>query len=214
MALPALPGSALGVLYSLRFFLLIVAQFRGRLWYLGLPYYSFSAYFVIKINNLESYLFNRCLVISYLLIRCLSICYYGLMKRTSQFSIAASMLAQHLNLTQPQWLTLLKLSREPGINQASLAVHLDVNPVTVAQSVDRLVKAGLVLRERQEHDRRAVSLYLTEKAEPLLEELNEIAEQTRAIAFAGFSVAEAKVLEDMLVRVKKNFCNFCGCFFC
>ena len=143
------------------------------------------------------------------------------MKRTSQFSIAASTLAetsrmvreefrrraQHLNLTQPQWLTLLKLSREPGINQASLAVHLDVNPVTVAQSVDRLVKAGLVLRERQENDRRAVSLYLTEKAEPLLEELNEIAEQTRAIAFAGFSVAEAKVLEDMLVRAKKNFCN-------
>lgn len=155
------------------------------------------------------------------MIRWLSIGYYGAMKRTSQFSVAASTLAetsrmvreefrrraQHLNLTQPQWLTLLKLSREPGINQASLAVHLDVNPVTVAQSVDRLVKAGLVLRERQESDRRAVSLYLTDKAEPLLEELNEIAEQTRAIAFAGFSVAEAKVLEDMLVRVKRNFCD-------
>ncbi|MBQ0760442.1 MAG: DNA-binding MarR family transcriptional regulator [Zhongshania sp.] len=143
------------------------------------------------------------------------------MKSTDQFTTAASTLAeisrlvreefrrraQHLNLTQPQWLTLLKLSREPGINQACLAVHLDVNPVTVAQSVDRLVKAGLVHRERQEQDRRAVSLFLTDKAEPLLEELNVIAAQTRAIAFAGFSVAEAKVFEDMLLRVKKNFCN-------
>ncbi|MEX1666673.1 MarR family winged helix-turn-helix transcriptional regulator [Zhongshania arctica] len=143
------------------------------------------------------------------------------MKSTRHLQIAASTLtetsrlvredfrrrAQHLNLTQPQWLTLLKLSREPGINQACLAEHFDVNPVTVAQSVDRLVKAGLVLRERQEQDRRAVSLYLTDKAEPLLEELNGIAEQTRAIAFAGISAAEAKVLEELLLRVKNNFCD-------
>lgn len=141
------------------------------------------------------------------------------MKKASQFSVAASTLAetsrvvreefrrraQHLNLTQPQWLTLLKLSREPGINQACLAGHLEVNPVTVTQNIDRLVKAGLVLRERQEGDRRAVSLFLTDKAKPLLDELNEIAEDVRALAFDGFSLAEAKLLEDMLVRVKKNF---------
>jgi DNA-binding MarR family transcriptional regulator len=143
------------------------------------------------------------------------------MKSTNHLQIAASILAdtsrivrmdfrrraQHLNLTQPQWQTLLNLSREPGINQANLAEQLDVNPVTVAQSVDRLVKAGLVLRERRQQDRRAVSLFLTSKAEPLLEELNVIAAETRAVAFAGFSAAEAQLFEELLLRVKMNFCN-------
>lgn len=62
-----------------------------------------------------------------------------------------------------------------------------------------------MLCERQKQDRRAVSLYLTDKAEPLLEERNGIAEKTRALAFAGFNVAETKVLEEMLLRIKTIF---------
>ena len=114
--------------------------------------------------------------------------------------------AAHLNLTQPQWRTLLILSREPGINQAALAEKLEVHPVTVTQSVDRLVKAGWVRRERQETDRRAQRLFLNERAEPILEELNHIAGQTRQIAMAGFSAAECVQLETMLMRVKQNLC--------
>jgi len=112
--------------------------------------------------------------------------------------------AQHMSLTQPQWRTLLILSRAPGINQACLASHLEVSPVTVTQSVDRLVKAGLVLRERPENDRRSLNLFLTDSAQPLLAELNIIAEQTREAALAGFNAAERKQLELMLLRVKQN----------
>ncbi|AKH67737.1 transcriptional regulator [Spongiibacter sp. IMCC21906] len=119
--------------------------------------------------------------------------------------------AQHLNLTQPQWRLLLILSREPGMNQAKLASWLEVHPVTVTQSVDRLVKAGWLRRERQENDRRAVSLFLTEQAEPILADLTEIAEHTRKVALAGFSAAERKQVEDMLERIKQNICAANDC---
>lgn len=118
--------------------------------------------------------------------------------------------AQHLNLTQPQWRLMLILSREPGINQACLAGKLEVHPVTVTQSVDRLVKAGWVRRERQEADRRAVSLFLTEQARPMMAELTQIADHTRESALAGFSAEERRLLEKMLMRLKQNVCSAAG----
>ncbi|GAB3382160.1 MarR family transcriptional regulator [Spongiibacter taiwanensis] len=115
--------------------------------------------------------------------------------------------AQHLSLTQPQSRLLLIISREPGINQASLAGLLEVHPVTVTQSVDRLEKAGWLRRERQETDRRSVSLFVTDQAKPILAELDGIADQTRAATMAGLSVDEQAALEAMLLRIKANFCG-------
>lgn len=115
--------------------------------------------------------------------------------------------AQHLSLTQPQSRLLLIISREPGINQASLAGLLEVHPVTVTQSVDRLEKAGWLRRERQESDRRSVSLFVTDQAKPILAELDGIANQTRAATLAGLSVDEQAALEAMLLRIKTNFCG-------
>lgn len=115
--------------------------------------------------------------------------------------------AQHLGLTQPQWRVLLHLSMTPGLTQVALAEKLEVHAVTVTQIVDRLVKGGWVRRAPHETDRRAVSLHTTEAAEPVLDELNRIAQATREVALAGFSTDERKMLEALLSRVKHNFCG-------
>lgn len=115
--------------------------------------------------------------------------------------------AVHLNLTQPQYRMLLALSRRPGINQTDLASLLEVHPVTITQSVDRLVKADWVRRERHATDRRVQNLFLTERAEPILEDLNQISLQTSDVALAGFNDRDRKQLEAMLVRVKHNLCK-------
>ena len=112
--------------------------------------------------------------------------------------------AQHLGLTQPQWRILLAISNYPGIMPSVLAEKLEVHPVTVTQSIDRLVKTGWILRKRQEEDRRTCNLFLTDQAEPILGELNLIAKQTHATAMAEFAEAEIKQLEDLLQRMKKN----------
>lgn len=112
--------------------------------------------------------------------------------------------AQHLGLTQPQWRILWFVSLDPGINLSTLAEKLEVHPVTVTQGIDRLVKGGWILRERQEKDRRTCTLSLTGQAEPLLGELDLIAKQTAASALAGFKPSEIAELESLLQRMKQN----------
>lgn len=112
--------------------------------------------------------------------------------------------AQHLGLTQPQWLVLMHLSRTPGLKQTTLAEKLEVHPVTVTQIIDRLVAAGWVRRERQKSDRRAVSLYLTDAVEPILGELSSIAALTREDALAGLDSKQRAELERLLLHIKGN----------
>lgn len=112
--------------------------------------------------------------------------------------------AQHLQLTQPQTTALACLARYPGMTQSELAERLEVHPVTVTQQIDRLQKAGWVRRETHEHDRRAVRLFLTDEADPVLAEVWKLAEAARLDALRGLSADEQDTLLRLLTQVKAN----------
>src|SRR6478672_12816037 len=74
-----------------------------------------------------------------------------------------------LGATKAQWRVLAWLKRTgDGARQVELAEGLDVEPITLCRMIDRLEEAGLVERRRDEADRRAWRLYLTENAAPVL----------------------------------------------
>jgi len=77
-------------------------------------------------------------------------------------------------ITGPQMRALVQIMRFPGINQGALAERLDVEPITTCRMVDRLEQAGLVERRRDPQDRRAWQLFLTEAAEPITNDLQNI----------------------------------------
>jgi MarR family transcriptional regulator, transcriptional regulator for hemolysin len=112
--------------------------------------------------------------------------------------------AQGLGLTQAQWQALAHLSRRQGINQACLADLLEVQPITLTRLIDRLAVAGWVERRPDPADRRAQRLYLTARAEPLLEDMRGLASATREEALAGLGDAERRQLIDALQIVKGN----------
>jgi len=112
--------------------------------------------------------------------------------------------AQKLGLTQTQWQALCVLSRNEGINQASLADMLEVQPITLGRLIDRLEATGWVERRNHPTDRRAITLYLTSKAEPILTEMGKLAEATTELALAGISETEYEAAMDVLERVKAN----------
>ncbi|MBK1697300.1 MarR family winged helix-turn-helix transcriptional regulator [Rhodovibrio salinarum] len=111
---------------------------------------------------------------------------------------------QHLGLTQAQWQTLAYLARCEGINQAKLAELLDIQPITLTRQIDRLEASNLVERQRDPDDRRAVRLYLTEAATPLLESLWAFAEETREDALAGVSAQTRETLIQTLQEMRRN----------
>jgi MarR family transcriptional regulator for hemolysin len=85
-----------------------------------------------------------------------------------------------------------------------LAERLEVAPITVARLVDRMEAAGWVVRKDDPSDRRASSLYLTERCAPLLAAMHERAEAMLAEALAGISPSDRRQLLDTLQRIKTN----------
>ncbi len=112
--------------------------------------------------------------------------------------------AQKLGLTQTQWQALCVLSHNEGINQSSLADRLEVQPITLGRLVDRLEATGWVERRPHPTDRRATTLFLTAKAEPILNEMRKLADETSELALAGISQAERELVMDILERIKGN----------
>ena len=112
--------------------------------------------------------------------------------------------AQALGLTQPQWQALARISQNQGMNQACLADLLEVQPITLARLIDRLEAAGWVERRPDPADRRAQRLYLTVKAEPLLDDMRALAAETREEALQGLSDAERRRLIAALKTIKGN----------
>jgi DNA-binding MarR family transcriptional regulator len=107
-------------------------------------------------------------------------------------------------LTQAQWGALAHLSRHQGLNQVGLADLLEVQPITVARLIDKLVGLGVVERRPDPNDRRAQQLFLTSKAQPLLDQMWEAGDEILDHAYAGFTEEERMQCVEMLVRMRNN----------
>ena len=117
-----------------------------------------------------------------------------------------------LELSQAQWRALSRLALREGINQARLAECLEIQPMTLVRHIDRLEAAGLVARKVDPKDRRAVLLYLTPKAQPVLDRMYEIGEGLWGEATAHLSEAERAAMIDCMSRIKRNLQEAdCGC---
>lgn len=109
-----------------------------------------------------------------------------------------------LELTQAQWRAIAHLARRDGVNQSALAERLEVAPITLGRLVDRLEAAGWVRRECDPADRRASLLYLTPKAEPVLDRMRAVAQSVLEDVMAGIPDAARRQLTETLARMKQN----------
>lgn len=77
--------------------------------------------------------------------------------------------AEHLKITPTQLMVLRKLSVHPDIGITELAELLHLGNSAASGVVDRMVKAGLITRQRSESDRRIFKLAMTDKGRELRE---------------------------------------------
>lgn len=112
--------------------------------------------------------------------------------------------ARDIGVTRPQWRVLLTLRRHEGINQGGLAEILEVEPITVCRMVDRLQEGGLVERRADPSDRRSWRLFLTPRAEKLVDQLKPLAEEMLEAALDGVSGRERASLFETLDRIRQN----------
>ncbi|MDQ0250608.1 MarR family winged helix-turn-helix transcriptional regulator [Sphingomonas sp. Sphisp140] len=106
-----------------------------------------------------------------------------------------------------QWRALKILSRHPGMNQGQLADQLEVEPITACRMVDRLEEAGFVERRRDPADRRAWRIHVTDKASPVLDELQVLAEVMIEDMLRGLTTEQREQLTGSLQTVRDNLSN-------
>ncbi|MBB6675480.1 MarR family winged helix-turn-helix transcriptional regulator [Cohnella nanjingensis] len=80
--------------------------------------------------------------------------------------------AYNQGITPIQFLVMKALAEQPQMGLSELSECLHTGKSTMSGVVDRLVRAGFVLRERPENDRRAIALRLTPKGEELWKRTN------------------------------------------
>ena len=84
-----------------------------------------------------------------------------------------------LGVSQASWMTIAVAAKAKGpLSQSELAQRLDVEGATLVAMVDRLVKAGLVVREPSLTDRRVKRVVLTPAGDLLYDRV-----RTEAAAF-------------------------------
>lgn len=110
----------------------------------------------------------------------------------------ARLFAQHLHakiapmgLAPAQFMTLLELWDGDGLTQAELTERLDVEQATMANTLTRMERDGLIERTPHPEDRRAQLVWLTEKARSLEGPAKQAAQSVNKAALAGLKKADA-----------------------
>jgi MarR family transcriptional regulator, transcriptional regulator for hemolysin len=81
---------------------------------------------------------------------------------------------------------------------------MQMQKITVTRHVERLLRAGWVERHDNAADRRAYHLYLSRKAEPLIDRLTGVADQLRSEYMRGLSASRREALINDLLHIKTN----------
>lgn len=109
-----------------------------------------------------------------------------------------------LPLNQSEASVLVRVDREPGLSQAQLAEQMDMEAISVVRLIDSLQRAGLIERRSHPCDRRIRTLWLTEAACPILQQVHAVGAEVRAQALGGVPETEREMLLDLLLTVRSN----------
>ena len=107
-------------------------------------------------------------------------------------------------ISSAQGAILIYIAHGRGNRAADIARDYSYDTGSMTRMVDRLVKKGLLLRVRDESDRRAVLLELTAKGRKLTGKLPVVAAQALNGLLRGFSRAELGQLQGFLDRMLAN----------
>lgn len=96
------------------------------------------------------------------------------------------------------------VSINEGITQRELAQELHVKPPTIAVTIKRMEKAGMIRRREDQTDRRVCRLYLTEAGQQLDKRLKKLLEENGRLMLKGFSEKEVQEMKGYFDRIIQN----------
>ena len=99
---------------------------------------------------------------------------------------------------------LMLLYKNDGMSQKEMARALNLSPATMTVTLKRMEKAGLVLREMDEHDQRILRVHLSGKGREMCETGESRIGVVTAELLEGFTLEEQQQLNEYLGRIARN----------
>jgi MarR family transcriptional regulator for hemolysin len=119
-----------------------------------------------------------------------------------------------LGLTEPKRSVLCCLSSAGGgAPQHQLSEQTGIDGTTLLKTLAELQRSGILERRDDEADRRAKSIRLTNKAEPVLARIAECSNRLGAELLAGISQPEMEAFRKVLLRMTGNIRDPRTCHF-
>lgn len=107
-------------------------------------------------------------------------------------------------MTTAQYTALTVLEQRPGITSSELARRSFVRAQTMAQTMDPLLEAGLVHRERDPGHARRLLLSLTDAGSQAIARARPQVAALERLIMTDFSADEAATFADCLRRVRRS----------
>ncbi len=106
---------------------------------------------------------------------------------------------KHLGLSQASWLSIAVAAKARSpLSQSELADRLGIEGATMVAMVDRLVKAGLVVRQASNTDRRVKRVVLTEAGNRLYDTVKTEAAALRKELLANIDAKKLALATELL----------------
>ena len=137
------------------------------------------------------------------------------LRRTDSGAYLASQLAKSfarslqqraagLGFSPGQFPILLELWAEDGLTQKQLLERVDIEQATMANTLARMARDGLIERRPHPSDKRAQLIFLTPNARAMEDEAVRIAREADLALFDGFRTFERELMLEYIRRLLEN----------
>ena len=109
------------------------------------------------------------------------------------------------HLTPMQFTILASLGRWQGLSSAELSRRFKVTPQTMGETIGNLERRGLIVREENPANRRALKLMLSEAGAQLVETCTAQMRRMELEMFSAFSPSELHELRARLISLHEHF---------
>jgi len=96
------------------------------------------------------------------------------------------------------------VGRNPGIGIKEIALKLDITSSATTQLVDILVKDGYLARKNDQNDRRAINLFLSQRAIDKRQEMRKRFVEQFSVIFEHLSNGELKEFLRLSKKIAEN----------
>ncbi|WP_125707634.1 MarR family winged helix-turn-helix transcriptional regulator [Companilactobacillus zhongbaensis] len=109
-----------------------------------------------------------------------------------------------IELSRGQYIYLVRICEDPGINLERLTNLLKVDKTTAARSVQKLEKKGLITRQIDAGNRKIKKIYPTEKGKSLYPLLLREEHYSNSVAMKNLTTEQQEELSHLLNLVVEN----------